>query len=64
MKKPVKPVPLGPALNTPDDQLDLLALVSIEDIELAKADGRAKMTPRARELLEAAKAEQETDGPL
>lgn len=57
MKKPVKPIPLGPALDTPDDQLDLLALISIEDIEAAKADARARMGKRGRALLNAARVE-------
>ena len=55
MKKPAKAIPLGPPLDTPDDELDMLALVSAEDIEAAKADGRARMGSRGAALLEAAK---------
>ena len=52
---PQKPVPLGKPLDTPDDDLDMLALVTIEDIEAAKADGRARMGKRGAALLETAK---------
>lgn len=55
MKQKTKKVALGKALNTPDDQLDLLALISIEDIEAAKADARARMGKRGAALLETAK---------
>lgn len=55
MKKPVKVIPLGPPLDTPDEELDMLALVTPEDIEAAKADGRARMGNRGAALLEAAK---------
>jgi hypothetical protein len=50
-----KVIPLGPPLDTPDDELDMLALVSAEDIEAAKADGRARMGAKGAALLEAAK---------
>ena len=50
-----KTVPLGKPLDTPDDELDMLALVSAEDIEAAKADGRARMGAKGAALLEAAK---------
>ena len=59
MKKPTQPakvVPLGPPLDTPDDELDILALVSAEDIEAAKADGRARMGKKGEALLETEKA--------
>jgi len=49
-------VPLGPPLDTPDEELDMLALVTIEDIEAAKADGRARMGAKGAALLEAEKA--------
>jgi hypothetical protein len=64
MKQKTKKVALGKALNTPDDQLDLLALISIEDIEAAKADARARMGSRGAALLETAKTplEDETTG--
>ena len=55
MKKPAKAIPLGPPLDTPDEELDMLALVTIEDIEAAKADGRARMGSRGAALLDAAK---------
>ena len=52
MKKPTKVIPLGPPLDTPDEELDLLALVTPEDIEAAKADARARMSKRGAALLE------------
>ncbi len=55
MKKPAKAIPLGKPLNTPDADLDMLALVTIEDIEAAKADARARMGKKGAALLEAAK---------
>ena len=55
MKKPAKVIPLGAPLNTPDDDLDMLALVTIEDIEAAKADARARMGKKGAALLETAK---------
>ena len=61
MKKPAKVIPLGKPLNTPDDELDMLALVSIEDIAAAKADGRARMGARGAALLDAARAEVEDE---
>ena len=55
MKKPAKVIPLGKPLDTPDEDLDMLALVTPEDIEAAKADARARMGDRGAALLEAAK---------
>jgi hypothetical protein len=55
MKKPAKVIPLGKPLDTPDADLDMLALVSVEDIEAAKADARARMGDRGAALLETAK---------
>ena len=55
MKKPTTTTPLGPPLNTPDADLDMLALVTPEDIEAAKADARARMGSRGAALLETAK---------
>lgn len=52
-----KAVPLGPALDTPDEELDLLALITPEDIEQAKADAAARMTRRGRALMTAERAE-------
>ena len=57
MKKPAKVIPLGAPLDTPDADLDMLALVTIEDIEAAKADDRARMGKKGATLLEAARAE-------
>ena len=61
MKKPTKVTPLGPPLDTPDEELDLLALVTPEDIEAAKADARARMSKRGAALLDAARAEVENE---
>lgn len=54
MKRKAKPkaIPLGPPLATPDDQLDLLALVTPEDIADAQASGRQRMTPRGIALMD------------
>lgn len=54
-----KTIPLGEPLNTVDEELDLLALVTIEDIEDAKAAARARMSPRGRALMETERAEDE-----
>ena len=56
-----KVIPLGPPLDTPDEELDMLALVTIEDIEAAKADGRARMGKKGAALLEAERAEKPED---
>lgn len=56
-----KTVPLGKPLDTPDDELDMLALVSAEDIEAAKADGRARMGKRGAALLDTAKTPPEEE---
>jgi hypothetical protein len=55
MKKPAKVIPLGKPLDTPDADLDMLALVSVEDIEAARADARARMGSKGAALLETAK---------
>ena len=55
MKKPAKVIPLGKPLDTPDDELDMAALVTPEDIEAAKADARARMGKKGATLLETAK---------
>lgn len=44
-------VALGPALDTPDEELDLAALVTPEDIEAARAD--PALQPRLKALLAA-----------
>ena len=59
--RPSKPVPLGPALDTPDDELDMAALVTPEDIEAAKADGAARMGKRGAALLDTAKTPPEEE---
>ena len=61
MKKPTTTTPLGPPLNTPDADLDMLALVTPEDIEAAKADGRARMGNRGAALLDTPKTPTEDD---
>ena len=55
MKKPAKVIPLGPPLDTPDADLDMLALVTPSDIEEAKADARARMGKKGAALLDTAK---------
>ena len=55
MKKPAKVIPLGKPLNTPDAELDMLALVTPSDIEEAKADARARMGRKGAALLDTAK---------
>ena len=62
MKKPAKVIPLGPPLDTPDEDLDMLALVTIEDIEAAKADARARMGKKGAALLDTEKAERAEGG--
>jgi hypothetical protein len=57
MKRQAQKVAPGKALNTPDSELDMLALITPTDIEEAKADGRRNMTRRGRALLEARKQE-------
>jgi hypothetical protein len=63
MKKPAKVIPLGKPLDTPDADLDMLALVSVEDIEAAKADARARMGDRGAALLDTAKTPKDEDEP-
>ena len=55
LKPAEKRVPLGKPLDTPDDDLDMLALVTPSDIEEAKADARARMGDRGAALLDTAK---------
>ena len=55
MKKPAKVIPLGKPLDTPDEELDMAALITPQDIEAAKADARARMGKRGAALLETAK---------
>ena len=52
-----KTIPLGAALDTPDEKLDMAALITPEDIEAAKADARARMGKKGAALLEAERAE-------
>ena len=58
-----KAIPLGPPLDTPDDELDMAALVTPEDIEAAKADGAARMGKRGAALLEAERATERAEVP-
>ena len=55
-----KTIPLGEPLNTVDEELDMAALVTPQDIEDAKATAAQRMTPRGRALLETGR----TDEPL
>ena len=57
MKKPT--VPLGQPLDDDDAALDMLALVTPEDVALAQADGRDKMSRLGWALLEAQRAEEQ-----
>ena len=57
MKKPAKVIPLGPPLDTSDDELDMAALVTPADIAAAKPHARARMGKRGVALLDAARAE-------
>ena len=52
MKGPGKP------LKTTDEQLDMLALITPEDVEDAKATARQRMTPRGRALLETVRTDE------
>ena len=54
----------GAALNTPDEELDMLALVTPEDVADAQAIARQRMTARGAALLETAREEPPTDEPL
>lgn len=56
-KRPVV-VEQGPALNTPDADLDLLALISVEDIEAAQTQGRQATRRRGRQMLATERAEE------
>lgn len=51
-----KAVPLGRPLDDSDDELDMAALITREDILDAQSAGRQRMTARGRELLETEKA--------
>ena len=48
-------VALGKPLDTPDEELDMAALITPEDIAAAKADARARMGSKGAALLETAK---------
>jgi len=52
-----KTIPLGAALDTPDEELDMAALITPQDIEAARADAERRMTRRGRALLNAARVE-------
>ena len=50
-------VPLGKPLDDDDAALDLMALITPEDIAAAQADARARMGKKGATLLEAARVE-------
>ena len=52
-----KTTPLGAALDTPDEKLDMAALITPEDIAAAQADARARMGKKGAALLEVERAE-------
>ena len=52
-----KTIPLGKPLDDDDAALDLMALITPEDIAAAQADANARMTRRGRALLSAARVE-------
>ena len=54
-------VPLGKPLDDDDAALDLMALITPEDIAAAQADARARMGKKGAALLEAARAEVEDE---
>ena len=54
MKRKAK-IPQGAALDTPDEELDMLALVTPEDVADAQAIARQRMTARGAALLETAR---------
>lgn len=56
-------VPRGRALDDDDAALDLMALITPEDIAAAKADARARMGSKGAALLEAAKTPPEDARP-
>ena len=62
MKKPT--VPLGQPLDDDDASLDMLALVTPEDVADAQAIARQRMTARGAALLETAREEPPQDEPL
>ena len=53
--------PLGQPLDDDDAALDLMALITPEDIAAAQADARARMGKKGAALLEAARAEVEDE---
>jgi hypothetical protein len=58
MKGPGKP------LKTTDEQLDMLALITPEDVEDAKATARQRMTPRGLALMGQKESRKKPDEPL
>lgn len=52
-------VPIGKPLDTPDEELDLLALVTPEDVADAQATANQRMTKRGKELMAAQKPEEQ-----
>ena len=51
----------GKPLKTTDEQLDMLALITPEDVEDAKATARQRMTPRGLALIGSERVEKEGD---
>ena len=54
-------VPLGKPLDTDDAALDLMALITPEDIAAAQADARARMGKKGAALLEAERVKVEDE---
>ena len=54
-------VALGQPLDDDDAALDLMALITPEDIAAAQADARARMGKKGAALLDAARAEVENE---
>jgi len=52
---------VGKPLKTTDEQLDMLALITPEDVEDAKATARQRMTPRGLALIGSERVEKEDD---
>ena len=55
-------VPLGKALDTPPEELDMAALITPEDREAAQVEGRQNMRPTGRALLDTERAAPQEDG--
>lgn len=60
-KKQETKVPLGKPLPTTPEELDLLALITPDDIAAAQSIGRKRMSARGRALLNAQRAADSKD---